>query len=496
LTSKKNARKKIVALLACTTFVLAANYPALAQAPGQTLLGESGKVLKLELGGSIVLDAPDLVKRVAVADPEVADVQMLEPREVLVVSKGIGATDLFVWSQSGSVWKRRIVVEADVDRLNEELMRLFPGTDLLVTGVQGTYFVSGTLSDADEVAQLRRYFDAAGLPYVDMTRLAGVQQVQIHVRVAEANRLAIRKLGINGLYGEDSIFGASLVGSDRGGSFNPVNVGPPQGASITGNIPFIFTQDTNVSPLVTLLAGFPESDLEFFIQALAENQFLRILAEPNLVALSGEEATFLAGGEFPVPIVQGSTAGAGISITVEYKEFGVRLKIRPTVLGNGGIRLHVAPEVSDLSDVGAVEIQGFSIPSLLTRRSETTVELKSGQTFAMAGLLNHSVTSRNSRVPLLGDVPIAGAAFRNTRMEDAESELIILVTAKLVEPLSHAGPAPVPGDLYVPPSDWELFLLGHISSGKRCNPMISDKAKGNASDFSRLRGPGAWDTYR
>jgi len=495
---ESNATGKMVLALAVVWAVYAgAVPPAHAQTSGEATLSESGQTITIQLGGSLALHAPDLVKRVAVADPTIADVQMLDPTEVLVVAKGIGSTDLFIWSQTGTVWKRRVVVEADVERLNAELARLFPGTDVTVTGIQGTYFVSGTFGDADQVAQVHKYFQATGLPYVDMTRLAGVQQVQIQVRVAEANRVAVKKLGINALYGEDSFFGAALIGSERGGALNPVNMGAPRGASAVGNIPFIFTQDTNVSPLVTLLAGFPESDLEFFIQALAENQFLRILAEPNLVALSGEDATFLAGGEFPIPIVQGSTAAGGTSITIQYKEFGVRLKMRPTVLGNGGIRLYVAPEVSDLSDVGAVEIQGFSIPSLLTRRSETTVELKSGQTFAMAGLLNHSVNARSSRVPLLGDVPVAGAAFRSTRYQDLETELIILVTAKLVEPLSGPEQGPVPGDLHTPPSDWELFLLGRLSSGARgSNPMVNDNACPDAAAFSRLQGPGAWATYR
>ncbi len=307
--------------------------------------------------------------------------------------------------------------------------------------------------------------------------------------------MAIRNLGINAFQVDNSIFAASLIGSSIGGALNPVNIGIPENVLALQDLPFTFTQTVNVSPLVSVLAGFPNSDLEFFVQALAENQYLRILAEPNLVALSGEEASFLAGGEFPIPIVQGTTTGGGTTITVEYKEFGVNLRFQPTVLGDDRIRLNVAPEVSDLSDVGAVEIQGFRIPAILTRRSETTLELDSGQTFAMAGLLNYSVSARKSRVPLFGDLPIIGQLFRSTSYQSGESELIILVTAKLVEPLTGAENVPLPGHKDAEPNNWEYFVGGLLEGHHKKVGETADTEAPPPESLGELKGPGGWANH-
>ena len=457
-------------------------------------LEEIGETLDIGVGRSKAIRAPWTIKRVSVADPDVADVEVLDPDQVIVVGQSIGSTDLIIWSENAEVWATRLRVEIDLPQLNDDLAKLFTASSLEVTKSQDVYVVSGVLERAEQVEQVHRFLDASGIKYVDLTKLAGLQQVQIQVRVAEVNRVAVRKLAINALQAGHDFFGASLIGSGGGGAFNPVSIGPAEGTLAAANIPFVFTDDVSVSPLATLLAGFPQADLELFIQALAENQYLRILAEPNLVALSGEEASFLAGGEFPIPIVQGTTAGGGTSITIQYKEFGVRLGFSPTVLGGGKIRLHISPEVSDLSDVGAVEIEGFSVPSVLTRRSETTLELNSGQTFAMAGLLNRSTSARNSRVPLLGDLPVLGPLFRSISYQTGESELVVLVTATLVEPLSHRAVRPLPGDLHVPPNDWELFVKGRLE-GEVKETTSSGGLKLGISGFDRLKGPGAWASY-
>jgi pilus assembly protein CpaC len=192
--------------------------------------------------------------------------------------------------------------------------------------------------------------------------------------------------------------------------------------------------------------------------------------------------------------VQSGALGVGNSITIEYKQFGVRLSFRPIVLGDNRIRLHVAPEVSDLSDQGAVEIEGFRVPALVTRRSETTVELNSGESFAMAGLLRESVSARNSRVPGLGDVPVVGALFRSVRYERGETELLVLVTASVVEPVTAEALPPSPGEFHTPPNDWELYLLGSIEGRGRaiCGP---EAARLENLGLNRLRGPGAWACY-
>jgi Flp pilus assembly secretin CpaC len=266
--------------------------------------------------------------------------------------------------------------------------------------------------------------------------------------------------------------------------------------SAAPSVPFTFNADVAVSPLVTLFGGFPRFDLEIFLQALAENQYLRILAEPNLTALSGEEASFLAGGEFPIPVVQGGLGGGTTSITIEYKEFGVRLAFRPVVLGDGGIRLRVATEMSELSDIGAVEIQGFRVPAVITRRAETTLEMNSGQTFGMAGLIQQGVQANSSRLPWLGDLPVLGALFRSVRYEHGETELLVLVTAALVDPLSvAASDIPTPGALHCLPNDWELYAEGRIEGRAPSKVSPSHSAWLRELGLDQLRGPGAWATY-
>jgi pilus assembly protein CpaC len=310
------------------------------------------------------------------------------------------------------------------------------------------------------------------------------------VRVAEASRTAIRSLGINAVHAGNDFFGGSTVG----GNPNNIDLGLPEDTLLGHDLPFTINNDTFVNPNVTLLAGFPGIDFQMFISALIDNQYMRLLAEPTLVAISGEEASFLAGGEFPIPIVQGSNT-AGTSITVQYKEFGVRLRFRPTVLGDNSIRLVVAPEVSDITDVGAVVIQGFSIPAITTRRAETTLEMHSGQTFAMAGLIDRTSSARVQKVPGLGNVPVLGSLFRSVRYETGDTELLVLVTVALVEPISSKQAKPLPGDAHIAPSDWELFSEGDIEG--KVGPRISQadaewfKAKG----LDRLEGPGAWATY-
>ncbi|GAG12652.1 unnamed protein product, partial [marine sediment metagenome] len=268
--------------------------------------------------------------------------------------------------------------------------------------------------------------DKAEATYVDMTSVAGVQQVLLQVRVAEVSRQALRTLAVNTLYASADFWGGITVAPSSGTPLlSDITIGP--GVS-----------EETFSAAVTIFGGVPRANFETFLKALAENQYLKILANPTLVALSGEEASFLAGGEFPIPVVQGTGGGTGggTSITIDYKEFGVRLLFRPVVLGDGTIRLYVAPEVSELTTIGAVEIEGFSVPALLTRKFETTLELKSGQTFAMAGLIKHKTEAITSRIPGLGDLPVLGPLFRSVQYIENETEMVVFVTASLVEPLS------------------------------------------------------------
>lgn len=455
----------------------------------------------LYMGQSEVVNAPWPVKRTNITDPKVAQAEPLAADQLLLQGKAIGTTDLIMWSAEEEVWRARVDVEMDLRRLKEQLARLFPGSSLELLQNQNVVVVSGSLRRSEETIPLHQFFEAMKINFVDATRVAGVQQVLLQVRVAEASRVSLRALGINAFKTgtqDNTFFGASTVGPSSGGNINNMQMGPAGGSPVGDSavpVPYQFNDRVAVSPLVTLNLGFPRAELQFLLQALAENQYLRLLAEPNLVAQSGELATFLAGGEFPIPVVQGSTTGGGTSITIEYKEFGVRLKFRPMVLGDGLIRLFVEPEVSDLTDVGAVEIQGFRIPSLTTRRASTTLELHSGQTFSIAGLINQSVNSIVSRVPGAGDLPVIGALFRSVRYREGETELVVLVTVSLVEPMSLASLPPLPGETHSRPNDWELYLGGAIEG--TAPPRLSDQESDwlKKLGFDDLRGPGAWASY-
>jgi pilus assembly protein CpaC len=345
--------------------------------------------------------------------------------------------------------------------------------------------------------QLKEYLEKAEIKYVDMTSLAGIQQVLLQVRVAEVSRSAVRALGINAMQRNSDWFWATRPGTDAGGALVSSAGFAPLGAqSALSKLDFGTADSFTLPSSLTAVIGIPRADLEVFIQALAENQYLRILANPTLVALSGEEASFLAGGEFPIPVVQSATGGAGgTSITIDYKEFGVRLKFRPTVLGDGTIRLYTAPEVSELTSVGSLTLSGFQIPALTTRKAETTIELKSGQTFAMAGLMRSKINAINSRFPGLGDLPIIGPLFSSTRYAKDETEMVVMVTAVLVEPMNNAQTPPLPGFLHKEPSDWEFYLGGRIEGKEPARINSADAEWLKQMGLDKLMGPGAWDSY-
>lgn len=466
-------------LLICTSV----NLEATSDRPNKSDVPDKMKIIEIIVGHSTIVRTTFPSIRVAVTDPEVAGVKVLTPYDVLVQGTKVGSTDLIVWGEGEKEFQQsKVQVRLDTESYQQTLNDLFPHASLQVSGSGETLIIRGSLRSADEAVQLRDYLDKSEVTYVDMTGIAGVQQVQLQVRVAEASRTVLRSLGINATYTPHDFYGA-------------VTVAPSSGTPLISELAIGPESVSNTfSSAVTLLAGVPRANLEVFLQALSENQYLKLLANPTLVALSGEDASFLAGGEYPIPVVQNS-GGGGTSISVEYQEYGIRLNFRPIVLGDGSIRLYMAPEVSELTNVGAVVIEGFSIPALVTRKMHTTLELKSGQTFAMAGLIKNKSEATNSRVPGLGDLPILGPLFRSVRYQTNETELVVLVTASLVEPMSLAKTPPLPGFLHAIPDDWELYLDGRIESQEPAKIHPDDAAWLKQNGLDHLLGPGAWDSY-
>lgn len=483
------ARTRIGCLIA--VLALLVSVPAFAG----TTDDEPQGAFELVAGGSRVLDFDQRVRKVVVIDRNVADVEVLGPRRVLVYGRRLGMTDVILHFEDDTAGRYTVEVTLDTMGLQRRLYTLF-GPGLRVDLHGGVLILSGLLPNVDSVVRLEAFMKAQGYDYVDMTSVPGVQQVLLKVRIAEVSRDALRTLAFSAVVGGSSAFGGFQPGAD-GSSFNPVGISPQPGTGISPSN-YVYQDGANlVSNAATLFGGIPSADLALYINALTQNNYFRLLAEPNLVAISGEEASFLVGGEFPIPVVQGTSVGVGSSLSIEYKEVGVRLSFRPEVLGENRIRLAVSPEVSELSEsFGSVRLQNYNVPGVLVRRSSTTVELNSGQTFAMAGLLQSQTEAQNASVPLLGDLPIIGPLFRSVRYKDKQTELVVLVTAELVEPRDViAEDQPVPGMLHNRPDDWELFIEGRLE-GSVVAPLPTPQADAlRRLGLEGLEGPGAWKRF-
>lgn len=447
------------------------------------------KTITVFAGRSEHVTLPWQAKGASVTDPAVADINLLTPEILLVTGKAVGTTNVLAWSEGGQTLELKVEVNSDLSRLKVELAELFPRSSLQVTQSQSAVVLTGSLDRAEQADGIRRYLEAQKVNFVDLTSVAGVQQVQVQVRMAEVSRTAMRALGVNGIVAGSDAFGGTNIDGTNPSSILPV-AGP-----FSGSLPLGVNSATTLSPAVTLFGGLTNGDLELFVRALAENKYLRILAEPNLVALSGSEASFLVGGEVPIPVSQG-TGGAGSGgITVQFKPFGITLTFRPTVLGDNGIRLEVFSEVSEIDPSTGTSIGGITTPGFATRRAESTMEMKSGQSFAMAGLLSEKTTAISSRLPVLGNLPILGALFRSIQYQKGQTELLIIVTANLVEPVSDLNLPPVPGDEHIEPTDWELYIEGRSEGHVPARCPADEAAYMKKMGLDRLKGPGAWMSY-
>lgn len=425
--------------------------------------------LRLSAGRSAVLTTVRPCKRVSIADPEIAAARPIGPSSVLVTGRKAGITQLILWDESESSQAIDVHVQVDAQVLREQLKALFPSASIDVASANGTIILKGrapTVQMAEQAAQVAAPY---GTRVLNLLEVSGGRQIMLHVRFAEVSRSATSSLGVN-LFGADGsvVFGSNI------GQISPVGAMPAFNGTL-GDTPsprgITLSDPHAISPSVTVFGAgqFGSFYVEKFVDALRRNNLLRILAEPTLLAMSGQEASFLAGGEFPIPVSGGASTGGVPTVTVEFREFGVKLNFLPTVLGDGRIRLKVSPEVSDLDFSTAVRFSGFIVPGLNQRKVSTTVELSEGQTFAIAGLLNNSVTANKDVLPLLGDLPVIGALFRSVRYQRKETELVVLVTPRLVEGMNPSQIPPLPGDQWRHPEEKDLFMRGDIGgpSGRR-----------------------------
>ena len=456
-----------------------------------TELPSSGQLINVPVNKGVLVDFSVPVQEVRIANPEIATVDATAPTQILISGKSFGTTQLVAWVDGGQQQIFDVAVDLDLERLQASIRSTVPRARVQANSVLNTVVLTGTVPDTESAQHIAEIANIYSTNVVNHVRVAGVHQVLLRCTVAEVNRSATRQLGFNGWIAGDNV--RDMFGVNQIGGINPVNIGAAADAVVTNRIPFLTDQEgLPLSATPTLSFGFPRLQMQVFIQALRENGLLKILAEPNLVTVSGQQAEFLAGGEFPVPVPQRD------AVTIEYREFGVRLRFTPAVLSQNTIRLQVAPEVSEPDYSSAVTLGGFVIPGLIQRRVQTTVELGPGQTFAIGGLLSERVRAVSRKVPALGDVPVLGALFRSVEYQSEETELVILVTPELVEPLAPDQVVYVPGADMVEPNDAELFLESKLegrpaepsegnSQTRQTWPVRSSELYGSA--VNRLRGP-------
>ena len=406
--------------------------------------GAKNGVIKLLTNRSTVLKTSEPYKSVSLAQPDVADVNLVGPQDILVTAKKPGSTQLIIWDDNDRSQVIEVNVAFDLQALQEEMGRIFPESKIEVASLNGALALRGRVPNLQVAEQAAEVAGAYGQKVLNFLEVSGGQQIMLQIRFAEISRSVNTNLGFNAFatdgrsaFGINSGSGGGIPG-DFGSTLSPASLGA--GVTLFG-------------------AGRAnQTRFEYFITALRRNNLLRVLAEPNLVVYSGARGSFLAGGEFPFPVPQ-TASGNGIAaaITVEFKKFGVQLDFTPVVLGDGRIRLKVQPEVSDLDYSRSITLAGTVIPSITKRTLSTEIELAEGQTFAVAGLLNNRVTANKDVTPLLGDVPVLGALFRSVRYERNETELVVLVTPRLVEAMNPDQVPTLPGERWRHPSEGEML---------------------------------------
>jgi pilus assembly protein CpaC len=402
-----------------------------------------GPPILLEAGKGTLIRLPRPAATVFIANPDVADVQVKSPAMIYVNAKTPGETVLYAVDADDNVLLNApIRVEHDVSRLRESLHALIPGENVAVESVDGSLVLKGNVSSASRAeranALATSIANEAKGKVVNQLSVATPNQVNLRVKIAEVNRTVLKALGVNWL---------KDVGRTTFVTNNPVTGG-------------------QIAATNTILFGFGAAGslIQQRVDALAQEGLITILAEPNLTATSGQPASFLAGGEFPVPVA-GSAANGIATITVAFKEFGIRLDFTPTVIDAQHVSLRVRPEASQLTNTGAVSVpitanNTVTIPALTVRRAETTLELGSGESFALAGLLQHTLEQDISKVPALGDIPILGQLFRSERFQKNETELVIIVTPYLVKPAPTVAALQSPTDGFVTPHDVQTIING------------------------------------
>jgi pilus assembly protein CpaC len=438
-TSSSNTRRSAAGAVTALTLVMAgqchlpasAQQPSTATAPAQPPSAAVNRPqyerVVVTAGRSTVVPTEFPISRIAITNPDIADAVVVQPREILVDGKKAGTVSLIVWSTDRRV-QFDVVVEPAITTLEQQLQGLFPGEDISVSVSEEAIILSGHVSSTNVMLRAAEIARASSSKskIINMLQVPGgseSQQVMLQVRFAEVNRRALTELGV-------SLFSTRVNSTAR--TSTQQFAAPDFDDAKPGGLVF--------SDFLNLFFFNRKEGIGGVLRALQSRGGFQSLAEPNLIAYNGQEASFLAGGEFPVPVVQGGSSNA---VTVLFKEFGIRLNFTPTIAGDV-IRLKVRPEVSTLDFANGVSLEGFRIPALTTRRAETDVELRDGQSFAIAGLLDNIRQNDAAAIPILSKLPIIGALFKSKAERAEETELMVLITPRLVRPLNPDEVPPLP----------------------------------------------------
>jgi pilus assembly protein CpaC len=451
---------KRLALCAAAGGALLAAQPASAQVSVATGVG-AGE-LEVPVNKSQVLRVDRAYAKALIGNPDIADIVPISETSVYVLGKKTGTTSLTLYDRSNNlIAVVDVVVGPDVTSLKRQLSEMLPANEISAAMSNDSIVLQGMVRnavDADRAVQIAETYAPGKV--VNLLSLGSSQQVMLEVRFAEVKRSALQQLGLNWDALSDGGKFGGIIGGGSSLSTNPN----------TGETNFSHGAITDSFAIISRAFRAFGANFNVTLDALERKGAITTLAEPTLIALSGETASFLAGGEFPVPTVQGGGGGAaggnggGTAISVEWKPFGVSLAFTPTVLADGVINMVIAPEVSSIDPTASIVINNLTIPGLQTRRAKTTLEIRDGESFAMAGLLRRDFQDTIRQVPLLGSIPIIGTLFRSTGFQHEETELVIIVTPRLVRPVP-AGTLKAPTDFAGPPNQADLLLLGRTDTG-------------------------------
>lgn len=423
MQSRSPISRRMSLLLAALITIFANSIASAQETSYKASFGQTKEAIAVNVlvGQSRVINFDRPVGRFSVSNPEIAEAVLVTPDQVLVNGKAFGQVNFIAWEQTGGQFLVfDVYVRANLSLIDSQIRALFPKEDIRLSQANGSVVISGSVANAATSSQVQSVVEAANFKVVNMltSPVSAATQIQLQVRVAEVNRNKLRD------------YGTSFLTNGSSGGYANSGGGPSTiGDSAIGGVTAL------LQPALNVLLFNNSLNSAAMLKLLRQEGAFRELAEPNLIAMNGAQASFLAGGEFPVPVIQNLGGGNG-AITIMWKEYGVRLNFKPTIIDEDHIRLELEPEVSTIDFTNGVRFNGFVVPALRTRRAKTGVELRDGQSFALAGLLDNTETKTLSRIPIVSDIPVIGALFKSKSFEKKETELMFFVTAHMVKPVN------------------------------------------------------------